>query len=135
MNEICLSCHCLYFSSIILSFGQCVKPISWNTLYYRQTPPPSDCQTFRRLCTICTLLRYHWNTESTLPTGSSFPVLYSAQWWLLGIPLWSNLVCNYVELKTVAIRVIWKWIQLIMVHNSILIDLAFTLLLFHCPWL
>ena len=25
MNEICLHCHLLYFSSIILSFGQCVR--------------------------------------------------------------------------------------------------------------
>ena len=32
MNEICLHCHWLYFSSIILSFEQCVKGYATSEL-------------------------------------------------------------------------------------------------------
>ena len=64
MNEICLHCHLLYFSSIILRFGQCAATIIKNSFQgmYEETATQNSIKDTVLLWCWCSLIMYAWQS-------------------------------------------------------------------------
>ena len=90
MNEICLYCHLLYFSSIILSFGHCVlRWYFWNSwfLFIRRGNWKCKCK-----CKNSEEAGKQWGVSST-----PFLVFFSSSFTFQFSILTSSSICNSTD--------------------------------------
>ena len=96
MNEICLHCHWLYFSSITMSFGQGEYTQFWNKRI-EKSPQPKSCYSLPKLGLSMPVV--NCNTEDTIIstnniTKKTIRYLFHLWWESTSVPLKKIVPCG-----------------------------------------
>ena len=118
LNEICLHCHWLYFSSIIMSFGQGDHPcLSYFTALFLYFLPIF-------ICRISHTTNVHVGYKRTHHLDEDQPRWRSRNWF------WTGLDNSWSLNDPQLLKTVWKWMSLINVLCTTFSDHFFTICMF-----